>query len=119
MDWLHFFSSQWQLPDPGEFLSNFCIAVIYNYNLNSCQISGVEGRCRVWIGNDVMLDAAEYRPNPASFDAVEGHLYDFEIEYSLVRHSWLSLSLIHSLIFLFVPRILHVSFLRWSGRQDN
>ena len=47
-------------------------------------MTGIDGKCKLWIGDKVVLDADE-ESSIGSFRAYEHVLYEIQIEYSMVR----------------------------------
>lgn len=50
------------------------------------EMTGIEGKCKLWIGDKVVLDGDE-ESSIGSFRAYEHVLYEIKIEYSMVRDS--------------------------------
>ncbi|KAL3778635.1 hypothetical protein HJC23_001584 [Cyclotella cryptica] len=45
------------------------------------EVSGVDGQCKLWVGNQEILDTTAR--SRTTFSAVQGYLYDIKIEYSM------------------------------------
>ena len=57
--------------------------------LTNIKLAGVEGHCKVWIGDEIVLDTGK-ESALGSFGAIENVLFEIKIEYSLVRYRFFS-----------------------------
>ena len=78
----------------------FCFIMIntfscWNKLLTNIKLAGVEGHCKLWIGDEIVLDTGE-ESALGSFGAIENVLFEIKIEYSLVSDRFFSNHFTHS-----------------------